>query len=72
MSNYNQITERVTELREKSGLTQEEVANKIGISRQRWIMVEKGDRDLSTEELGKLAILFGVDITDFFADVPDV
>ena len=72
MSNYNQITERVTELREKSGLTQEEVAHKIGISRQRWIMVEKGDRDLSTEELGKLAILFGVDITDFFADVPDV
>lgn len=72
MGNYDQITERVTKLREQSGHTQEEVAAKLGISRQRWILVEKGERDLSTEELGKLAELFGIDIADFFDEIPDV
>lgn len=72
MSNYDQITERVTKLREQSGLTQEDVARKLGISRQRWILVEQGNRDLSTEELGKLAELFGVDVVDFFDEIPDV
>lgn len=72
MGNYGSITEKVTKLREQSGLTQEEVANKLGISRQRWILVEKGERDLSTEELGKLAELFGIDIADFFEEIPNV
>lgn len=72
MSNYDQITEKVTKLREQSGLTQEEVANKLNISRQRWILVEKGDRDLSTEELGKLAELFGIDVADFFSEIPNI
>ncbi len=72
MSNYNQIIERVTKLREQSGLTQEEVATKLGISRGRWILVEKGERDLSTEELEKLAQLFGIDVTDFFEEIPNL
>lgn len=72
MSNYNQITEKVTKLRNQSGLTQEEVANKLGISRQRWILVEKGERDLSTEELGELATIFGIDVADFFEEIPNL
>lgn len=72
MSNYELLAEKVTKLREMSGLTQEEVANKLGISRQRWILVEKGKRDLSTEELDILATLFGIDVADFFEEVRDV
>jgi transcriptional regulator with XRE-family HTH domain len=72
MSNYESITEKVTKLREQSGLTQEEVANKLGISRQRWISVEKSERDLNTEELEKLATLFGIDVTDFFEEIPNL
>lgn len=72
MGNYDSITEKVTKLREQSGLTQEEVAKKLGISRQRWILVEKGERDLSTEELEILAALFGIEAADFFEEVPDV
>lgn len=72
MGNYDSITEKVTKLREQGSLTQEEVANKLGISRQRWILVEKGERDLSTEELHKLAALFGIDVADFFEEIPDV
>lgn len=72
MSNYNQISERATKLREQSGYTQEEVATKLGIGRDRWILVEKGKRDLSTEELGRLAELFGIDVSDFFEEIPDI
>lgn len=72
MSSYEHIAERVTKLREQSNLTQEEVAKKLGISRQRWILVEKGERDLSTEELETLARLFGIDVADFFEEVPDI
>ena len=72
MSNYDSIIGKVTSLREQSGLTQEEVASKLGISRQRWILVEKGERDLSTEELEILAALFGIDVADFFEEIPNV
>lgn len=72
MGNYSSITEKVTKLREQSGLTQEEVAKKLGISRQRWIMVEKGERDLSTEELEILASTFGIAVADFFDELPNI
>lgn len=72
MSGYNQISERVAKLREQSGYTQEEVAAKLGLSRQRWILVEKGERDLSTEELSALAELFGVEPADFFKEIPNL
>lgn len=72
MSKHSLITEKVTKLRELSGLTQEEVANKLGISRQSWILVEKGERDLNTGELEVLATLFGIDIADFFTEISNV
>jgi len=72
MGNYANIAEQVSKLRERSELTQEQVANKLGISRQRWIMVEKGERDLNTEELETLATLFGMDVADFFEEIPNV
>jgi putative transcriptional regulator len=66
MDNYQQVVERIVKLREQSGLTQEEVARALGLSRQRYSLVEKGERDLSIEELESLAGLFGVTIIDFF------
>lgn len=72
MSSYHHIATRVTKLREQSGYTQEEVAKRLGLSRGRWILVEKGERDVSTEELTTLADLFGIDVTDFFNEIPDL
>ena len=72
MGNYSKIAEKVTKLREQAELTQEQVANKLGISRQCWILVEKGKRDLNTEELDILASLFGIDIADFFEEIPNM
>lgn len=66
MENYTQVVERIVKLREQSGLTQEAVAKSLGLSRQRYILVEKGERDLSIEELEILAGVFGVSIVDFF------
>lgn len=72
MNNFNSLAEKVIKLREQSGLTQEDVAKKLGISRQRWILVEKGERDLNTEELTTLAALFGIDVADFFEETPNI
>ncbi len=72
MNKSHKLAEKIIKLRERSGHTQEEVAKKLGISRQRWIMVEKGHRDLNTEELEKLAEIFGIDIADFFEEIPDI
>ena len=55
MNNDKSLAEKIIKLREQNNLTQEEVAKKLGISRQRWILVEKGERDLNTEELETLA-----------------
>lgn len=72
MSNKIELALRVTKLRIQSGLTQEEMATKLGIGRQRWILVEKGERDLNTEELQILADTFGIEIVDFFEESPDI
>ena len=72
MSNTRRLAEKVTKLREISGLTQEKVAKRLGIGRQRWILVEKGERDLNSEELELLATTFGVEVGDFFDGVPDI
>lgn len=72
MGNITQLAERVTKWREQSGLTQQHVADKLGISRQRYILVEKGKRDLTTSELSILGDLFGILPEDFLRDPVDI
>ncbi len=72
MGKTTQLAERVTKWREESGLTQQQVADRLGISRQRYILVEKGERDLSTSELTILGDLFGILPEDFFRDPVDI
>jgi len=42
------------------GLSQAEMAQKLGVSRPTYIAIEQGDRDLSLEEAQKLADIFGI------------
>lgn len=72
MSKILKLAEKIIKLREQSGFTQQEIAKKLGISRQRWILVEQGNRDLNTEELELLASIFGIDVADFFEEIPDI
>lgn len=57
---------RLAELRKKEGLTQEELAKKIGISTSSIAMYETGDRNPPLNKAKILADFFGVAIEDIF------
>ncbi|MEK9196421.1 MAG: type II toxin-antitoxin system antitoxin SocA domain-containing protein [Patescibacteria group bacterium] len=72
MSTMNKLAERIIKWRNQSSLTQQQVADKLGLSRQRYILIEKGERDLTTQELSILGDLFGILPEDFFRDPVDI
>jgi putative transcriptional regulator len=57
---------RLRELREAKGLTQEELAKALGVTRQTIIAIEKGKYDPSLRLAFKIARFFGVKIEDIF------
>ena len=61
------------EIRQMYGLSQHEIANAIGVkSRSTVVAIENGDRDLASEELGRLADFLGVEISDLIAyEIPN-
>jgi transcriptional regulator with XRE-family HTH domain len=54
-------------LREKNRLTQEYLADEIGVSRPTYLLIEQGGRDLTVKEAQKLAEIFGLTLDDFLA-----
>lgn len=71
-----QVREYLIEAREKAGLTQQDVANRVGISRQYYQMIETGERqkrmDLSLA--GGLSAILNIPITEIVqkeSAVPD-
>jgi transcriptional regulator with XRE-family HTH domain len=61
------LAQRIRELREEYHKTQEQVADAIGISRQAYIRLEKGVRDVAFIEIQAIAEYLGIpysDITD--------
>ena len=52
-------------LRLKNQISQETIANKIGVSRTTYIQIEKGLRELTVSEAKKLAKYFGMSLQDF-------
>ncbi|WP_297435782.1 helix-turn-helix transcriptional regulator [Thermococcus sp.] len=57
---------RLRELREAKGLTQEELAKALGVTRQTVIAIEKGKYDPSLRLAFRIARFFGVKIEDVF------
>ncbi len=57
---------RLRELREARGLTQEELAKILGVTRQTIIAIEKGKYDPSLRLAFKIARFFGIKIEDIF------
>ncbi len=57
---------RLRELREERGLTQEELAKALGVTRQTIIAIEKGRYDPSLRLAFKMARFFNVEIEDIF------
>ena len=58
---------RLTELRSGRGWTQAELAERLDVSRQTVISIEKGKYDPSLPLAFKIAALFGLKIEDVFA-----
>jgi Zn-dependent peptidase ImmA (M78 family)/transcriptional regulator with XRE-family HTH domain len=59
---------RLREARENRRLTQEQVAQAIGVARTALVHIESGKRSLSTLELSSLAKLYHRSASDFFAE----
>lgn len=57
---------KVKEIREQHSLTQEQLAQKIGVSRQSIISIEKGHYVPTTTLALKIAAIFKVAIEDIF------
>ena len=70
------LADFVQRLRKKHGLTQEQVARGIGITRPTYIQFERGVRDLTIAEAQKLAETFNISFEDFVREqepgAPDV
>ena len=58
------LGERIHSLRAARDLTQEQVAEYLGMSRQKYARIEKGVNDITLEILVGLAKLFEIEITD--------
>jgi len=55
-------------LREKHNYSQEELAKKIGVSRQTFSQIEKGNVEMTVSQAKKLADIFGLFLDDFLAE----
>ncbi|ACV24938.1 helix-turn-helix transcriptional regulator [Methanocaldococcus fervens] len=57
---------RLRELRKEHGITQEELAKALGVTRQTIIAIEKGKYDPSLKLALKIVKFFGVKVEDVF------
>lgn len=58
------LGERIKALRSGMHLTQEQVADKIGISRQKYARIENGTNNITLEILAQIAKVLGVQVAD--------
>lgn len=63
-----ELARRIRQARESCGMTQEETAERLAISRPILVQIEQGKRPVSGLELQKLAYLFAREIREFLAD----
>lgn len=60
------LKNRLRELRKEHGITQEELAKALGVTRQTIIAIEKGKYDPSLKLALKIVKFFGVKVEDVF------
>lgn len=66
--NQKEIGKRISELRKFKGYSQQELANKLEISRPVVTQIELGNRSLSVQELIKISHIFSVTIDEFLSE----
>lgn len=65
---YKRIGQKLQEARKKAGLTQEQVADYLGINKVQLSYYENGVREISIGTLQQLADLYGYTLNYFFDD----
>jgi DNA-binding XRE family transcriptional regulator len=69
----NMFTQKIKEFRIQKGLSQEQVAKAIGVSRPTYTAIEAGKQTLDIEEVQKLASLFGTGVEELLSgNIPDI
>lgn len=69
----NMYMQKIKELRTKNKLSQEQVAQAIGVSRPTYSAIEVGKQKLNTDEVQKLASLFGITVDELLSGhIPDI
>ena len=62
----SEAVKNIEKVRIANGLTQEQVANELGVSRSTYFNVTKGKRDLTLSELEKLSAFLNIPIAELF------
>ena len=66
---YNQHHNRIKELRQKQGLSQEKFALKIDMDRTYYASVEAGKRNVSIKNIKKIADGFEISLEELFKNM---
>ena len=65
------LADKIIDLRKKKGWSQEELAEKLGVSRQAVSKWENGTSDPSTSNLCALAKLYGIPVEELLHETQD-
>ncbi len=65
----DEFGKRIRDLRAKTGLSQEKFALKIGIDRTYYSSVESGKRNVSLQNIKKIADGLGVSLSELFQGI---
>lgn len=69
------LGERIKALRNAAKLTQEQIADRIGVSRQKYARIENGSNSITLDLLTKIANVLDVSVADITAvldEVPEI
>lgn len=61
-----EINEKIKQLRKMKNLSQEAIAEKLGMNTNSYAKLERGETDLEVSQLEKIAQLFNMNAADFF------
>jgi len=62
---------RLSELRKRKGMIQEQIANEMGIPRSAYVQIEAGKRHVDTKELFKLSLILDFSIPELLGELFD-
>lgn len=66
---HKKFGDRLKELRDKNKLTQEELADKVGVDRSYMGFLERGEKNPTLKNLIKIAKAFNITLSDLFKTI---